>query len=204
MTRTTEMRISTIGQISLLFLTVILLFLPVQEAAAANTLSVHIEKDEWSWTGDTAATFRGSVICQGLSEDDPVTLRLTVEASPAESDPGDIVFTSVNGKRLAVKKQKNEYRLTSSPTATTAFTGSWNIPKEGKFGEVTIRIEAIGPDGICQGEDFFTMKDSTVIVNDDPVPKLPNPGKYIRPLFIAAAIIWMLAVIRVYYYRHRR
>ena len=93
----------------MIILTALIIFLLASETEAANILSIHIEKDEWSWVGDTAATFKGSIICQGVTDEDPVILRLTLITGPDDSDSGEIVFTSVNHKRLAVRKQKNEY-----------------------------------------------------------------------------------------------
>ena len=187
----------------MIILTALIIFLLASETEAANILSVHIEKDEWSWVGDTAATFKGSIICQGVTDEDPVILRLTLITGPDDSDSGEIVFTSVNHKRLAVRKQKNEYTMTASQTATTLFTGSWMIPEGKQFNTVTIGIEATDKENNILANDTFTMTDSTASTFSD-VPRLPDPGRYIHPIMIAAGIIWILALIRIIYHRNRR
>ena len=187
----------------MIFLTALIIFLFSSGTEAANILSVHIEKEEWSWIGNTAATFKGSIICQGVTDEDPVILRLTLITGPDDSDSGDIVFTSVNHKRLAVRKQKNEYILTASPTATTVFTGSWMIPEGKQFSTAAITFEVTDKENNILASDTITMTDSAVSALSD-APRLPDPGKYIRPIIIAAGIIWILALIRIIYHRNRR
>lgn len=202
MIRKTEMTSRMHRHIRVFLLTVLAIVLFTGQATAASILSIHIERDEWSWIGDTAATFKGSLICQGVSEEDPVTLLLTIDASPEQPETGKPVFTSVGGKRLIVKKQSPEYRLSSVSTATTAFTGSWTIPAEGQYDEVTIRIDAVGNDGSILAQDSFVMTNNPS--GNVQVRKLPDPEKIIRPVIIAAAVIWVLAMIRILYHRHRR
>ncbi len=181
----------------------LLICLPVLSSDAANILSVHIEKDEWSWSGNTAATFEGDIVCQGVTEDDPVTLRLTVACSPESANPGKVVFTSVQDKKLTVRKQKNEYVLDSSPTATTHFTGSWIIPEDEQYGEVSIHLEVIASDGTVAAEDEIRMTNEAHYLNEN-IRRIPDPGSLLRILLIASGIVWVLAAIRLIYNRHRR
>ena len=192
-----------IGRIVCMALVVTILCLFVVLCQAAIILNIHIEKDAWTWTGDSVATFKGTVVMQGASENDPVTLRLSVICEPDGDQTGDAVFTSVNDRQLTVRKQKSEYLLTGSETATTRFTGSWYVPEDGQYSRVTIRVEAVASDGSVI-RDALMQVINDAVYSDDSISRLPDPDTCIRPVLIAAGVIWFLAIIRIIINKRRR
>lgn len=168
-----------------------------------SVMSSSIYKTEWQWQPGGSATFEGNLICRNTSEDHPLVMRLRAETIPA--DPGMIkppVFTSVNDQKLTVRKQKEEYPVSSSAQAIR-FTGRWELPEDLRIDEAVIHLEIYNESGEMLSESALRMKNEQVSAGNTGY-RFPNISQWIWIVFAAAALIWLLALIRIFRNRQRR
>ena len=110
---------------SLLFL---LLFL-IPCAACAAGVSCEITPGDGSWTPGESALFEGIVSSDGSFSADSITMKLSIRTDPVLSEPGTILFSEVNGKKLSIRNQKDEYTVSLQEGGEVRFSGSWLLPE---------------------------------------------------------------------------
>ena len=178
----------------------LVLLLLLAAFAAAESSDPVITPAEWTWNPGKVATFEGSF---NLPENCPevVTLHLAVKPEPSQSDPGKIVFTFVNKKKLTVKKQSDDYSLkTEGLTNPVTFRGSWFIPEEIYYSSASITFSLASEDGALLAEKNFDFSedDGTGGNGDQKIIRLPfQTSKVILWACIAAGAVWLAAVVRI-------
>ena len=182
------------------FIIIAILFLFSAAAAENDGLSAEIYETEWSWEENATAVFEGTVTGkEPLPE--KILLRLEFTAAPENTDPGEVVFSSVNGKKLTLRKQKPEYVLETGGTDSISFTGSWKTPESVLFTKVEITLLVYTED-----ESVLLAERKLTVSRNASEMTTADDGKFrIRENFsgwtiiaaAAAGIIWAAAVIRI-------
>ena len=170
---------------------------------APSVMSASIYKTEWQWQAGGFAEFEGNMICENASEEHPLTMRLSVSIVPDGTEGvKDPLFTSVNGTKLTVRKQTGEYKITSSEQAVR-FTGRWELPEDFRIDEAAIHLRIYSDSGDLLAESDLRMSNDQVTSGDTGY-RFPETGNIIRIIVIAAAAIWIFAIIRIIRNRKRR
>lgn len=183
------------------------LFILFSFSAMAESGEPEITPVEWTWNPGKVATFEGRFILPDNCPDS-VVLHLTVKPEPAQNDPGRIVFTFVNQKRLTVKKQTDEYTLkTEGLTGEITFKGSWFIPDETYYSAASVTFTMTGEDGsvITEKTAEFNENEGPGQSGDQKIIRLPfQTSKIILWAGIAAGAIWLAALLRIIIHKIRK
>ena len=164
-----------------------------------NGILISLQESEWTWEENSSAVFTGSIKAGSLP--DKVLMRLSVTTVPDKEDAGEAVFQNVNGKKLTIRKQKPEYSLTADGISEFDFTGIWNTPDSVLFTRVDILLQIWNEDGSALlGEQTLSVsrEASEIVEKDDGRIRLKeNFSDWTLYIAIAAATVWILAVIRI-------
>ena len=185
--------------LSLLFL---MLFL-IPCASCAAGLSCEIIPADSTWIPGESALFEGIVSADGAISADSITMKLSIRTEPVLSEPGTILFSEVNGKKLSIRNQKDEYTVSFPEGGEIRFSGSWLLPENLYLSEVELILTVFGPDGSVLGESSASVAGNSSASGPDGIvfPDLTVP---VRIMMIAAAVVWFLAAIRILIYHRRR
>ena len=185
--------------ISLLFL---MLFL-IPCASCAAGISCEIIPADSSWIPGESALFEGVVSADGALSADSITLKLSIRTDPVLSEPGTILFSEVNGKKLSIRNQKNEYTVSLQEGGEIRFSGSWLLPENVHLSAVEIVLTVLTPDGSIIAETSAAVAAETAVSGSSGItfPDLTVP---IRIVAIAAAVVWILAAVRILIHHKRR
>lgn len=185
--------------LSLLILTVVLFICPVF-CRAENETAIELQEKEWTWEARNLASFEGKASINNLPEGN-LTLKLSFTTEPKATDPGEIVFQTVNGKKLTLKKQKPEYTLKHEGQDEISFIGNWKTPDDVFFTKVDINFQICTEDGeTVLAEQKLTVSRTTaemLNVNDGKIRLKTDFSSWILWVSIAAGIIWIVAAIRI-------
>ena len=152
--------------------------------------------EEWSWSRGAYNTFSGTIDLNGCSGEELTVAMSTDLAYDGENEKKSMpVFTTVNGKRIAMTKQSGTVKVTPDPDSLQMeFTGSLRLPEKGHYSEVTFTFTVSGADGneqksvacrIGSGEDSGGEQSNTFYIPVD-------ISKVTLGLGIAAAAVWIL------------
>lgn len=181
----------------LLWVSILFLFPSVSFSAEEDT---SLSELEWTWEENSIASFQGSGSLENLPSG-KLLLKLSFSTEPKGTDPGEIVFHTVNGKKLTLRKQKAEYILEHSDENTVQFIGNWRTPEDVFFTKVTILFQICSEDsGSVFSEQKITVSRDTseLLEKDDGKFRLKTDlSAWILRTGIAATIIWILAVARI-------
>ena len=185
--------------ISLLFL--MLFLIPCTSCAAG--ISCEIIPADSSWIPGESALFEGIVSADGALSADSITLKLSIRTDPVLSEPGTILFSEVNGKKLSIRNQKDEYTVSLQEGGEIRFSGSWLLPENVHLSAVEIVLTVLDPDGSIIAETSAAVAAETAVSGSSgiTVPDLTVP---IRIAAIAAAVVWILAAVRILIHHKRR
>ena len=185
--------------ISLLFL---MLFL-IPCASCAAGISCEIIPADSSWIPGESALFEGIVSADGALSADSITLKLSIRTDPVLSEPGTILFSEVNGKKLSIRNQKDEYTVSLQEGGEIRFSGSWLLPENVHLSAVEIVLTVLDPDGSIIAETSAAVAAETAVSGSSGItfPDLTVP---IRIVAIAAAVVWILAAVRILIHHKRR
>ena len=166
--------------------------------ADGGTDATGIQLTEWNWTPGNLSQFEGTI---RLPENcpDPAKIKLTIVPTPATEDNGPIVFTHIEGKRLTVKKQSDEYTI--HPTKLNGavhFKGSWTIPEDGYYNSAVITVSLMNEAGEKLEEHSFTFANGQTgaAENGEGLINL-RTDRIVLWLAIAAGVIWLAAAGRI-------
>ena len=163
---------------------------------AYGEVSVTIAEDEWTWEPDGTATFRGEVHCDQENTDE-LFLQLTINPEPDEADPGEVVFTAINDKKLTIRNQNSEFSWIPDGNSGVSFSGSWYLPSENNIREISIRLCVSKKDGTVMAESILEKKKEEGTTAETGRMILPGNPDRIRTILLAAAgIVWCFAIIR--------
>ena len=185
--------------ISLLFL---MLFL-VPCASCAAGLSCEIIPADSTWIPGESALFEGAVSADGTFSADSITMKLSIRTDPVLAEPGTILFSEVNGKKLSIRNQKDEYTVSLQESGEIRFSGSWLLPENVHLSAVEIVLTVLDPDGSIIAEDSASVAEENAVSGPSGItfPDLTVP---IRIMAIAAAVVWVLAAVRILIHHKRR
>ena len=158
--------------------------------------------EQWSWSRGAYNTFSGTIDLTGFSGGElTVTMTTDLEYDAETEQKSMPVFTTVNGKRIAMTKQSAAVKVTADPdNPRMEFTGSFRLPEKKRIEAVTFTFSIAGADGaeqknvscmIDSGKNIAGKKDNTFYIPVD-------IGRITLITGIAAAVVWALVLIRIW------
>ena len=186
-------------------ITVILLFNGASMAESGpSVMSSSIYRTDWQWKAGEggAVTFEGNVICENVSESNPLIMRLSADNIKPESDLSEPVFKKINEKNQGNRHPPKEVTITSSEQAIR-FSGYWTLPEATRIDEALIHLKIYDRNEQLLSESELLLKNDQILIGNTE-SRLPETGNLIKILFAAAAFIWILAVVRIIRNRKRR
>ena len=161
---------------------------------------IELREKEWTWAETNLATFDGSITFDEVPTE-KVILQLSLAASPEAADIGEVVFQSVNGKKLTLRKQSSEYVLSTGDGSAAEFVGSWKTPESVFFTKITVFLRVYSENG----EDLLAEKQLTVTrsaseaaeKDDGRIRVKEDLDGWTKWIAAAAVLVWILAVIRI-------
>ena len=121
---------------------------------------------------------------------------------PVLSDPGTIVFSEVNGKKLSIRNQKDEYTVSLQAGSEIRFSGSWLIPENIHVSDIALVLTVLGPDGSILDEVSAPVS-GNVSGSGPSGTMFPDLAAPIRYVLLAAAAVWILAAVRILIHQKR-
>ena len=169
-------------------------------SAADGDASVQLAETEWTWEENSIAAFEGTASLAGMPEG-KLLLQLSFSTEPKGTDPGEIVFQTVNGKKLTLRKQKAEYTFDPKGQDVLEFTGNWKTPDDVFFTKVDIDFRICSEDGntiLAQQKLTVSRSASELAEKDDGKIRLKaDLSAWTVRIIVAAGLIWILAVLRI-------
>lgn len=169
-------------------------------ASATEPCTIVLGETDWTWEGEQIAYFEGTV-SSSESLPEKVKLKLTLSAFPEGADPGKVVFSNVNGKKLTIKKQQSEYVLSAEGLDSFPFTGNWKTPENVPFTRVEITFQILDEkEENLLGEQKMTVtRDASEAVqkDDGKIRLKENFSGWTAWAGAAAVVIWILAGLRI-------
>ncbi len=179
-----------------------LLFLLIS-CACASGISCEIIPAGSSWIPGESALFEGCVSADETVSYDNVMMKLSIRTDPVLSETGAIVFSEVNGKKLSIRNQKDEYPVSLQSGSEIRFSGSWLIPENIHVSDAALVLTILDPDGSILDEVSAPLSGSES-VSSPSVMMFPDLAAPIRYVLIAAAAVWTLAAVRILIHQKRR
>ena len=179
-----------------------LLFLLIS-CACASGISCEIIPAGNSWIPGESALFEGCVSADETVSYDNVMMKLSIRTDPVLSETGAIVFSEVNGKKLSIRNQKDEYPVSLQAGSEIRFSGSWLIPENIHVSDAALVLTILDPDGSILDEVSAPLSGNES-VSSPSVMMFPDLAAPIRYVLIAAAAVWTLAAVRILIHQKRR
>lgn len=179
-----------------------LLFLLIS-CACASGISCEIIPAGSSWIPGESALFEGCVSADETVSYDNVMMKLSIRTDPVLSETGAIVFSEVNGKKLSIRNQKDEYPVSLQSGSEIRFSGSWLIPENIHVSDAALVLTILDPDGSILDEVSAPLSGNES-VSSPSVMMFPDLAAPIRYVLIAAAAVWTLAAVRILIHQKRR
>ena len=185
------------------FILLLPLLLFLISGACASGISCEIIPADSTWIPGESALFEGSVTTDGAFSAGDISMVLSLRTDPDLSEPGTIVFSEINGKKLSIRNQKDKYSTSLQGSSEIHFSGSWLLPENLYLSEISLALTVLAPDGSILGEASapITGNASVSVSSGMTFPDLAAPIRYV---LIAAAAIWILAAVRIFIYQKRR
>ncbi len=163
-------------------------------AAALGDTSVEMADDEWTWESAGTATFHGTIY-----PDRDVTgaeLELSVETQLENS--GEAVFTSLNEKRIKIRKQLPVTTTDLTGGEAVPFEAEWRLPEDVGNGLAWARIRILVKDDAGHEIGSGVLENGSVEAQQAQTNSAPTriADRVILWALIAAALSWALAVTR--------
>ena len=178
----------------------LLLFLISCACAAGITCEIHPAGS--SWIPGESALFEGCISADGTVSSDSATMKLSIRTDPVLSDPGTIVFSEVNGKKLSIRNQKDEYTVSLQAGSEIRFSGSWLIPENIHVSDIALVLTVLGPDGSILDEVSAPVS-GNVSGSGPSGTMFPDLAAPIRYVLLAAAAVWILVAVRILIHQKR-
>ena len=185
------------------FILLLPLLLFLISCACAAGITCEINPAGSSWIPGESALFEGCISADGTVSSDSATMKLSIRTDPVLSDPGTIVFSEVNGKKLSIRNQKDEYTVSLQAGSEIRFSGSWLIPENIHVSDIALVLTVLGPDGSILDEVSAPVS-GNVSGSGPSGTMFPDLAAPIRYVLIAAAAVWTLAAVRILIHQKRR
>ena len=185
-------------RLSCLLLAAIVFLCPALSGASENDAA--LSELEWTWEENSIASFQG-IVPLDLLPSGKLLLKLSFSTEPKSADSGEIVFQTVNGKKLTLRKQKSEYSFNHQDENELQFIGNWRTPEDVFFTRISIVFQICSEDGtsvLAEHRMNVSRTAAELLERDDGKIRLKTDlGAWILRIGIAAAVIWILAVLRI-------
>ena len=186
-------------RLTCLLLVTILFICPVLSMADGDT-SIQLAETEWTWEENSIAVFEGKASLDGMPEG-KLPMKLTFNTEPRATDPGEVVFHTVNGKKLTLRKQKAEYTFDPKGQDTLEFIGNWKTPDDVFFTKIEIELQICSEDGstVLAGNKLTVSRSASEMAEkeDGKIRLRIDASAWILRILIAAGVIWILSVLRI-------
>ena len=184
------------------FILLLPLLLFLISCACAAGITCEINPAGSSWIPGESALFEGCISADGTVSSDSATMTLSIRTDPVLSDPGTIVFSEVNGKKLSIRNQKDEYTVSLQAGSEIRFSGSWLIPENIHVSDIALVLTVLGPDGSILDEVSAPVS-GNVSGSGPSGTMFPDLAAPIRYVLLAAAAVWILAAVRILIHQKR-
>ena len=184
------------------FILLLPLLLFLISCACAAGINCEINPAGSSWIPGESALFEGCISADGTVSSDSATMKLSIRTDPVLSDPGTIVFSEVNGKKLSIRNQKDEYTVSLQAGSEIRFSGSWLIPENIHVSDIALVLTVLGPDGSILDEVSAPVS-GNVSGSGPSGTMFPDLAAPIRYVLLAAAAVWILAAVRILIHQKR-
>ena len=184
------------------FILLLPLLLFLISCACAAGITCEINPASSSWIPGESALFEGCISADGTVSSDSATMKLSIRTDPVLSDPGTIVFSEVNGKKLSIRNQKDEYTVSLQAGSEIRFSGSWLIPENIHVSDIALVLTVLGPDGSILDEVSAPVS-GNVSGSGPSGTMFPDLAAPIRYVLLAAAAVWILAAVRILIHQKR-
>ena len=189
----------------ILLLSVLIHVTPVAKAGSGAKVELH--ETEWTWEEEDTATFEGTVAFDE-PRNEPVVMKLSFKTSPESSNPGEVVFQTVNGKKLTLRKQQPAYTCDPEGAKEIRFTGAWKTPENVYFTRVEIEVKIYsGDESTLLAEKKMTAgRNSSELANknDGRFRIRQDLTKWTIAAGIATGVVWICAMIRILIHQKRK
>ena len=176
-------------------------------ATGTENTAVELQQLEWSWEPLSTATFEGNVSFDSNAPEQ-VVMKLSFSVQPDDSDPGEVVFQTVNGKKLTLRKQKPTCSVTRGDEDTLRFIGGWKTPENVFFNRIEITCRVYNEDEsvqLAENKLVFTRTASEIAQIDDGKIRLKADfSEWTGYAAVAAGVIWLLAAARIFINKKER
>jgi len=168
-------------------------------ARAEFTSEMHVT--DWTWEESKSAVFEGSVTFDRY-EQDKMIMKLSFTATPEATDSGRIVFQTVNGKKLTLRKESDTYVFSPGEQTEFRFIGNWRTPESVFFDKVVVMLRVYSED-----ETTLLSEHRMEVRRESDEQYDPNDGKIritadfpgmTRIILVAAAAVWTAALVRIF------
>ena len=184
------------------FILLLPLLLFLISCACAAGITCEINPAGSSWIPGESALFEGCISADGTVSSDSATMKLSIRTDPVLCDPGTIVFSEVNGKKLSIRNQKDEYTVSLQAGSEIRFSGSWLIPENIHVSDIALVLTVLGPDGSILDEVSAPVS-GNVSGSGPSGTMFPDLAAPIRYVLLAAAAVWILAAVRILIHQKR-
>ncbi len=178
----------------------VLICLCTGSSFALAGMDTDLHETEWSWEPLNVAVFEGTVTFDEVQQS-KLLLRLSFTTVPEGTEPGEVVFQTVNGKKLTIRKQKSEYVFEPGDLTEFTFTGNWKTPEDVYFSRVSILFQVYDENG-----KTLLAEEKLDVIRDASDTEDSNGGKFRITadlsswtlwLALTALIVWTAAVVRI-------
>ena len=184
------------------FILLLPLLLFLISCACAAGITCEINPAGSSWIPGESTLFEGCISADGTVSSDSATMKLSIRTDPVLSDPGTIVFSEVNGKKLSIRNQKDEYPVSLQSGSEIRFSGSWLLPASIHVSDAALVLTILDPDGSILDEVSAPVS-GTVSGSGPSGTMFPVLAAPIRYVLLAAAAVWILAAVRILIHQKR-
>ena len=170
----------------------------------SSTEAVLTRGEDWSWSRGAYNTFSGQIDLSGCPADE-LTICMTAdlpynEETEQNSPP---VFTSVNGKRITVKKQSDTARCTPSAEETAMrFTSTFSLPDKKRAYTIVFTLTVSDEEG-QELKTFTALIDGKKAGTGNMFFITADINRIAVLIGIAAAAIWAAALFRAFCLRKK-
>ena len=171
---------------------------------AASDVQLNLTEDEWTWIPGEVATFQGTVSITPAAQDE-ITIQVSISPEPKSDDPGKIVFTSINDRKIKIRKQSDRYMLKSDELkeGTIAFAGSWFIPEDSAYFKAELGLSVINGSGDSLGNVSLHLGANSSD-GGNTLKRIPvDIGRVNFVIGISACMIWLFVLIRILMIRRK-
>ena len=163
--------------------------------AAADT-QITMEAGEWSWEAGGTSGFSGVIRTDG---EDLEGASLQLDIQTRMEDSGDLVFTSLNGKKVKIRKRSDRLEADlAGGGAENTFEGEWYLPDRVDDGlaYASVNLTVFDAEGneIGTGRlDVGDREEEAAAAGRDPIALAEKAALY---LAAAGAAVWVFAIGR--------